>query len=637
VNKQKLIPLIIPAILLLCDLGWDKASKISGWLWCDWKVYLVGWITSLSGWLLIYLALGAMGRFAESSLGAAITRYGVALISGFALALTLGVSHCYLGEYHHLPNVHVLEYMLREHQNAWAMFQDTITLSVFVILIIATLAFTVIQLTASTVVFRKWRLWVLPMRVASLFLLLVVFCGIGGMAFGWHRFQAPLPIDTNWARAIYQYALMQSGNRTNLQEPHRLVLKGFEYKQPWNAVVIINESLRADALLPVQGLDGSLSADSLAPRMQSIFKDSQTTVFNRAWSNSGATNVSVPSIITGVPPEGSSYDFHRNPTLLTMAHEAGLMTAVITCQDWKWEHFDEFFLGRHVDYVVTRRSFNRPRDNDLGIADGLILDSLRTFVAKATALKKPFLVVLQFNGTHYPYYAGPKTDLEAGSRARYDKAVSYIDSVNAMVHEILREQDILEQTFVFGTADHGENLRSRNLGRLASYFDEAMRVPMWVRFPREALNSPAREQQWKSLQTWKAHPVQNLDIAPTVYDFLGLLDQPVLQGRLLGVSLLRPPQDTLRVISGQNTCEIRSWHFEGIYAMRGHTKFLMSNTNGASLFDLNQDPGEKCNLWNNSQYRKTQLPWVKNHLSAMVGREALCKRLEENCPEELRH
>ncbi len=632
--------LSLPALLSLLDWMAEKHKVFMTWETPEWRVYLTGLWFSFSAWTMALLFLEALRYFKNqehSKWRQIIYAKSIAtLLIAVHLWMAIIISMGYLKEFFHYPTVHVLEFAVNEPLNAWSMVAGVLSPICILTLILGPLI-TVWHFRKSGFYLSRWteklpKVW----RLGLIGFLLLNTIISGGMALGWHRFQNPLPLDANWMRGLYQFVLMQSGNKTNLQTPHRLDIIGIKTQNPFNTLLIINESLRSDAFVPQTGFINNLNATVIAPRLQNIFADSLTTVFSKAWTNSGATNVSVPSILTGVAPEMTSYDFHRYPTLFNVAHALGFKTFLITCQDWQWEHFDEFFLGNHVDYVVTRRSFHRPRDNDLGVADALPLDSLRKELKLLKAQGQKFFGVIQFNATHYPYYGGPgKNPYPDGSLAKYQTAVHYLDSVNAEIYHILQEEDLLSSTLIYGTADHGENVHARNLGRLASYYEEAMRVPYWISYPAQAMEI----EQFKNLRAmqlkWKNSPVQNLDITPTVLDFWGVLNVEPFRGKYLGHSLWQPGWDSVRVLSAQNTCEIRAWSFEGCYVQNGNFKFIMNNVHSPRLYNLQMDPIEDHNLWEDKTQREQQVPWIRKHIHAIKGRLELCQRLGKQCPENI--
>ncbi|HLP43172.1 MAG TPA: sulfatase-like hydrolase/transferase, partial [Fibrobacteria bacterium] len=622
-----LLGLTLPLVLISFEILVEKRAAMPAWGWAEWKVFLTGILWSLAFWFSLVLWgawwtwKGGHKRRVAWGLGGLFTAW---------ILLTYFTSYKYLADMYHLPNVHILQFTLLEPGNAWALAKEVLHpwhLGA-ALLVVAALAWIMGNR------FLVLGLWLKSLGAFPRRLLLgglsIGFVSLSILTLGWHRYQDPLPWDANWHRIFFQYGLMIGGNSTNLRTASRGTWKPprTPAEAPrHNVLVILNESLRADAVLPQVRLFEGFS-DTLAPRMaRRLASDSLYRVFPRAYANAGATNASVPSLATGLPPEASTYDFHRHPTFWNIAKSLGYRTFLFSPQDWRWEHFDEFFLDRDVDHSVHRCHFAaHPLVNDLGIDDGLVVDSLLAFL-ESSPRDRPFFGVIQFNITHPPFYGGPATaPMPILTRERYRPTMELLDVYQDRLLEGLEKLGLFDNTLIIYTADHGENIRSRNLGRLGSFHDESLRVPIWIKPPRDSAWLASRESGVRNLSAWTTHPVQNLDIVPTLLDFW---NQPPVTpwGGYAGRSLLGPGADSPRTLGAQNTGEIRAWSPEGCFVMRQPYKLVLSNHTPPQLFDIERDPFEQVNLWEREDVRRAQIPWIASHLRALQGRLDLCRRL----------
>ena len=623
---------LVPAALVLVDILVDKRTGMPAWAWSEWKVYLVGLLWSLSFWAALLIWGAWVVRLAGHRRVAAFVLAG---LFGLWIGFAYFASYKYLSDMYHLPNVHILQFTLYESANAWELTKEVLRWW-HAPLIGAGLFLSAWLLgnslhTAAVGLHSVRALW----RRLLHFGATAVLAGLSILALGWHRYQDPLPWDANWHRMFFQYGLMLGGNTTNLRVAQRNPLPAHPGKPRHNVLVILNESLRADAVLPQVKLWEGF-ADTLSPRMlRRVMSDSQYRVFTRAYANAGATNASVPSLATGLPPEAGTYDYHRHPTFWNYAKSLGYRTFLFTPQDWRWEHFDEYFIDRDLDHAVHRRDFPQPLVNDLGVDDGLVVDSLLGYLRR-TPRNRPFFGVIQFNITHPPFYGGAVTSpMPILSRERYRPTMDLLDRYQDRLLSALDSLGLLDSTLIVYTADHGENIRSRNLGRLGSFYDESLRVPFWIKPPKDSAWIEAHAAKLARLGAWTDRVVQNLDILPTLLDFW---DLPVRSpwGAYAGRSLFGPGADSVRVTGAQNTGEIRAWSPEGCFVLRPPMKLVLANHTPPQLFDIDQDPGEQVNLWDNDSLRAANLPWISAYLRAEKGRVDLCRRLGENCPDELR-
>lgn len=130
----------------------------------------------------------------------------------------------------------------------------------------------------------------------------------------------------------------------------------------------------------------------------------------------------------------------------------------------------------------------------------------------------------------YAHYAkhgfeGHRLDNEPGWRrliANYWGLVSQVDAAVGAILEALCASGLLEDTVIVFTSDHGDMMGSHGLLAKSVMFEEAVAVPLLMRIPGVA---PRTEH----------HPVSQIDLVPTLLDFL---DAP-LPHHLEGQSLRR--------------------------------------------------------------------------------------------------
>lgn len=620
----------IPVVLVVVDIAIDKREAFLAWTSAQWGIWCTGFLWDLSAWTAFVLVLAMLAHSGNRRL----RTVGLALLAASATihSLAIAISAGYHAVFHHLPNIHALEFAINEWRNAWGMFLDALDVRAFSWFLVSIPLFVLLHRSAM----RRWaRVLDVPhpwLRRTVLAVPFVLAASVSSFALGWHRFQEPLPLGASWSRVFFQYGLQAFGNRTDLQRPVRMEFPAPNRPAPpVNILVILHESVRADAMtIPRLAMMDQIDAHATAPRSLRWQADSLTWTFPRGRSNATATAVSVSSWTTGVPPWGTTYRLHRSPTIFDAAHAAGRRTFLVTAQDWHWWHLDEFFFGPSLDSAADRSAFDAPRVNDVGVDDALLVDRLTSLV---TASSRPFTAVLQFNGTHGPYYTGPRgTTLPPSSRERYEASVRYIDSVQDACLAELERRGILDNTLVIVVSDHAESLDQRSIARINDFHEEAVRVPFWIRLPRRGLDAGRLR---PILDAWTKRNVDLLDLAPTILDLMGYGPDHPARSLQSGSSLFAPPPDTERILGGQSTGDVRSWDVEGCYAIRGDMKFVFIAGLGARLFDLSTDPTEQKDLWTNPSQRARAMEWLRKDFSE-PGRAALCRRAGKDCPAELR-
>lgn len=451
--------------------------------------------------------------------------------------------------------------------------------------------------------------------------------------------RSPLPVDTNTAAAIVQYALAQTRFHRRLAAPVRPELpKGRAASRP-NILVLLHESLRADVVF--KGLDyanTSLDAARVSPYQSALAarRADGFFVFPLARSNSTATESSVPSILSGVELGGPIDAYSRAQSLWSVGKASGAQTFLFAAEAYSWSHFDEYFLDGNVDRVLTGTDLSEAVPSGSTAADdGAVVDSAIRHLEGLAAAREPFVGAIHFDATHLPGWAGPGTPPfkgPPGDTERYGMAVKYIDGLVERVMQALERLGLDGSTVVLATSDHGENLVPRRPpDRLGSYYEPTLRIPFWIRVPPSLL---ATHPEWgMALDAWRRGNVQNMDLLPTVRDLLGLGDEPLLNPpHLTGRSLVRgvPGPD---LILGQSTCAFRAWALEGFFLVRGRIKVIVSNDQPTpQIYDLPNDPREQKNLWDDPTWRTQATGWIDAAVRAGEDRLAVCRRIGRVCP-----
>jgi choline-sulfatase len=135
--------------------------------------------------------------------------------------------------------------------------------------------------------------------------------------------------------------------------------------------------------------------------------------------------------------------------------------------------------------------------------------------------RRPFFLWMHLFDAHQPYSAPLAERLL--SPTVYDAEIAVLDkSVGKVVAE-LRRQDVLDDTLVVVTADHGESLGEHGEKTHALFiYDATLRIPLILRYPR-------------SLPAGKVYPgaVRSVDVAATVLATLGVPGGDQTQGQNL--------------------------------------------------------------------------------------------------------
>ncbi|KAL8648462.1 MAG: hypothetical protein Q9210_004973 [Variospora velana] len=184
--------------------------------------------------------------------------------------------------------------------------------------------------------------------------------------------------------------------------------------------------------------------------------------------------------------------------------------------------------------------------------------------------------------------ADNKPPEEAIIRARraYFGALSYVDDNVGRIMEILEECEMLDDTIVIFSADHGDMLGERGLWYKMSWFEGSARVPLLISYPKQFPHKTV------------PYNVSTMDLLPTLVDLVGGSFDHRLP--LDGVSLLPYMKSQLALIPHHDTV-FGEYAGEGTIAplmmiRRGPWKFVTCPVDPPQLFNLKEDPKELHNL-----------------------------------------
>ncbi len=413
---------------------------------------------------------------------------------------------------------------------------------------------------------------------------------------------------------------------------------------PYNIILIIIDTLRADhtSLLGY--------GRNTTPWIEDY--SSRGVVFTNARSNSSWTIPSVTSFLTSRHPGMNPVEkwFEDLPSRLTTLPEVlssqgyytkGVSTNFhITGINGYDRGYDEFtYLSGHSfrqllrlpNFISNRIPVYNEYAQAFGYIDGgLVYGKARTVNREINPWLKRnsqnrFFLYAHYMDPHIPYYP-PKPVHSKGKILsmndfrnlrrfhdqiglsktlpkvmqvyvdRYDDEITYIDSKIKELFETFDELGLWQNTLVILTSDHGEEfLDHGNAEHGHSMYQELVHIPLVIFFPDG-------RGKGKKID----HPVDLLDLAPTIYEYLGI--EP--EERLEGVSLLPLVGGELESYTskkkeyfGQVLPQRPDWKIREVYVTQSGDFKLIQSIEGEpdftrkyELYNLKNDPGEKVDL-----------------------------------------
>ena len=227
----------------------------------------------------------------------------------------------------------------------------------------------------------------------------------------------------------------------------------------------------------------------------------------------------------GVRENGGFYVPEEMNTLAEVLQGEGYETAAFvgafpldsqTGMDQGFDLYDDNYSGRNDDrHPRMRRFFDERPAAEVARAANAWLSERGT---------RPFFFWAHFFDAHQPL-TPPSPHRERYRNAPYDAEIASVDeAIGRIVHQ-LEERELLDNTLVILTADHGEGLGEHGeLTHALLLYSSTLRVPLIVRDPDGQKGATVTA------------PVATLDIFSTVLDRLGITVPAENQGLVLPTS-----------------------------------------------------------------------------------------------------
>lgn len=168
-------------------------------------------------------------------------------------------------------------------------------------------------------------------------------------------------------------------------------------------------------------------------------------------------------------------------------------------------------------------------------------DDACSYIRQHGVSEKPFLLFLAWGPPHDPYFTAPEpyrsrydpakltlrsnvpARLEAQTRkilAGYYAHCAALDDCVGKLLAVLKEAGLGDDTIVVFTSDHGDMLGSQGLFKKQKPFDESIRIPLLVRWPK-GLGTSARA---------LTAPINSEDVMPTLLGLCGITIPQSVEG-----------------------------------------------------------------------------------------------------------
>jgi arylsulfatase A-like enzyme/Flp pilus assembly protein TadD len=361
-----------------------------------------------------------------------------------------------------------------------------------------------------------------------------------------------------------------------------------------NVILITIDSLRADHL-ETYGYEKLKT-----PAISVLAADGFT--FEKAVIQIPLTTASHASILTGTYPH-----FHGIQDVVgTLADDAPTLVEWFRDQGYKTAAFvgsglllSQWGLNRgfqtYDDHFST--STTRPTDFDKveRSAEQVVASALDWLNSND---EEPFLLWLNFSDPRQPH--SPPAPYSGEYTSPYDGEIAYVDSAIMRLFNALKERKQYRESAILLTAPHGNSLGEHGEDSNGLFlYQSSLHVPLLMKLPDGKLQKASANRRIPGL-------VRSVDLAPTLIELFGGSVPKSMQGKsLLDFLTATRPSNGLSVYSETHYPRLRfGWSSLFSYC-RDRYKLILSPA--PELFDLEADPGELKNIYNENRALGEQL------------------------------
>ena len=274
--------------------------------------------------------------------------------------------------------------------------------------------------------------------------------------------------------------------------------------------------------------------------------------------------------------------------------------------DWlnKYDSEKPFFLevgfpGPHPPYDPTPQFLEMYDDVDVPL-DPVCLEDIESQPSALKALRRHNAEIDHDSIVHQ---LNPNEESRLRQRKHYLANVTMIDHAVGQIYKCLTEKKLIENTVVIFTSDHGDCLTDHGHSQKWTMFEQVTRVPLIISGPMvKAGNITTELVQW-------------MDLGPTILDLAGCA-KPHMEALSFSPALSESAWKGRDFLFCEQVGDMVLTDVEFMSMIRSNKWKVIHflNDNEGQMYDLENDPTEKINLWNRTEFLEKRNELIGNLL-----------------------
>ena len=271
----------------------------------------------------------------------------------------------------------------------------------------------------------------------------------------------------------------------------------------------------------------------------------------------------------------------------------------------------------YVNFLEPHMPFFGPRDDQYNPSDIPLPDNFKNEPTESQPLKTRLYKEGYLKNGHSGMPLKTEKDWQK-MKANYWGLCSLVDTYVGKILDSLEDNDLMGNTIIVFTSDHGDMMGSHRLLAKCTMFEEAVRVPFLLTLPAQKKKITVE------------YPVSQIDIVPTLLDLMNQTIPENLQGNSLKPQLIENSsceRDVVIEWNGPNSGIIgegkgdfnippsmkdKITNHEAKQTVTDPVRTIitpdgwklnLSTIDESELYNLNEDSGETCNLYGKDGYK----------------------------------
>ena len=278
-------------------------------------------------------------------------------------------------------------------------------------------------------------------------------------------------------------------------------------------------------------------------------------------------------------------------------------------------HLTDYFTDKTLE--ILERDKNKPFALMLSIPDPHTPDYAKppyNTMYKDLDVKAPKTMAAEYTAIKPSWAVSDEDTNEASGKASFEKQkealkqyfgmVSHIDDSVGRILKFLKDNNLEENTIIVFTSDHGDMFFEHNRRNKGVPYEASARIPFVIRYPEKI-------KAGKVINT----AYTNVDFTPTILSLMDVSTDATFDGKDTSKDFLSRKKEITDADRLTYYAKSGGWWVTGV---TDRYKLVLDKKEKPYLYDLEKDPDELINFYNDAAYKSIKDKMQKELLAQLI-------------------